>query len=288
MVDKILLDQLVQHLHSNQLIPHHHHGGFNKKSTVTALTTIINTWANCIESSDDAIAIAMDQLKAFEIVDHQLLMQKLQLLGLDYHSVELMQSYLADHTQVVYLEGFTSNTLHTGPRSVFPGSGVSCTLYLIFMMDLPLIFENEKKPVRQSEVSSQLDSLTYIDDSFVTVKQKQGEDIQITLLDTIQWVETYMAANLLMLNMKFMVLKKNTETRKIIKIPAKPKDISYSKHLKILGINVAHDLNWKFFLLDGKAAIYKQLVTRVNALKILKQYTSVPVLKKHLKWNIYV
>ena len=250
-----MLDQLVHHLHSNKLIPHHHHGGFNQKSTVTALTTLIDTWANCLESGEDAIAIAMDQSKAFDIVDHQLLIKKLKLLGLDYHSLQLMTSYLADRTQVVYLEGSTSSTLHTGPRSVIQGSGLSCTLYLVYTMDLPLIFETTAKTIRQSEASTQPESLTYVDDNFITIRQKANELLQHTILNTIQLVETYMAANLLMLNpekTKIMVLSRHPANRNKYFIPAVPKYIHHSKHLKVLGIDISYDLNWKFFLLDGK------------------------------------
>ena len=114
----------------------------------------------------------MDQSKAFDVVDHLLLLKKLNLLGLDHHSLQLMTSYLADRTQAVYLEGSTSSTLHSGPRSVIQGSGLSCTLYLVYTMDLPLIFEPAAKTVSQSEASNQPESLTYVDDNFITIKQK--------------------------------------------------------------------------------------------------------------------
>ena len=78
-----------------------------------------------------------------------------------------------------------------------------------------------------------------------------------------------------------MVLSRHPANRKKFFIPAVPKDIYHSRHLKILGIDIAHDLNWKFFLLDGKMSIYKQLVKRVNALKILKPSTSTGSSQKH-------
>ena len=149
-----------------------------------------------------------------------------------------MDSYLSNCTQVVYLEGFTSPTLHTGPRSVVQGSGLSCILYLVYTMDLPLIFEGGKLTVAQSEDSQWPDSITYVDDNIVTVSKMDNEDLQVTLLKTIQLVEQYMSANLLLLNpekTKMMVLTKHPARRSQYKIPATPKDITHSKHLRILG-----------------------------------------------------
>ena len=254
-IDKILLDQLIVHLHSNELIPHQHHGRFNHKSTVTALTTLIDIWSNSLESGKEAVALVMDQLKAFDVINHGLLNKKLNILGLDKHSLRLMESYLDNRTQVVFLEGFTSSTLNTGMRSVIQEYRLSCALYLVYTMDLPLIFEERKLTVRETELSDRPDSQTYIDNNLVTVNKIQNEDIQVSLLNTIHSVEEYMAANLLRLNPEktnMMVLSKDIHTRNRIRIPAEPTDIIHSKHLKVLGIDIDQDLNWKYFLIDGE------------------------------------
>ena len=106
--------------------------------------------------------------------------------------------------------------------------------------------------------------------------------ISKSLIKTLDKVKEYMAVNLLLLNpdkTKMMVLSRSQEIRNRISISARPKYINHSKHLRILGIDISYDLNWKYFLLDGKISICKQLTTRVNALKMLKQSTPTPVLK---------
>ena len=97
-----------------------------------------------------------------------------------------------------------------------------------------------------------------------------------------------MASNLLVLNKEktqMMVITKNKSLKTRLRILATPKDITHSKYLKILGIDIAQDLNWKFFLLDGKSSIYKQLTTRINALKKNHQFQKT---QEHIIRNLHV
>ena len=48
---------------------------------------------------------------------------------------------------------------------------------------------------------------------------------------------------------------------------------------KLLGIEITEYVNWRHFLLNGKNSISKQLITRTNALKMLKRTTPTDTLK---------
>ena len=116
------------------------------------------TWATRLEEGEYTIALIMDQSMTFNIVDHSILLNKNKMLGLDQHSMQVMQSYLEDRTQTVYLEGFTSDSLHIGARSVVQGSALSCVLFLVFTLDLPLIFDNETLTVEQEDNTARTNS----------------------------------------------------------------------------------------------------------------------------------
>ena len=164
-----------------------------------------------MEQGKNAIALIMDQSMAYDLVDHQILVKKLEAIGLDPNSTKLMKSYLENRQQSVYLEGYNSYPLTTGPRSVVQGSGLSCILFLIFTLDLPLIFYEEKITIQEIDDSTSPDSTTYIDDNFVMVKEKPNEDLQTTLNNTIDKIEKYININLLSLNRgktQLMVLSK--------------------------------------------------------------------------------
>ena len=128
----------------------------------------------------------MDQLKAYDLVNHQILSKKLAAIRLDGHALKFMNSYWSDRQQSVYIEGKYSYPLHIGPRSVIQGSGLSSILYIIFTPDLPLIHEESLIPIASIKESSNPDSLTYVNDNFVLVKQKPNTTLQESLDSAIK------------------------------------------------------------------------------------------------------
>ena len=139
-----MLKQTLDYLISNDLILESHHGAIKGKSTTTAVATVIDTWANLIEENKDIAAIAMDQSAAYDIIDHVILLRKLEILGFQPDSsIEWFQNYLSGRQQQVFIDGAKSDKLHIGAKSVIQGSVLSCALYLIYILDIPTIFHQE-------------------------------------------------------------------------------------------------------------------------------------------------
>ena len=78
-----------------------------------------------------------DQSAAFDVCDHEILTEKLKILGLDEKSIEWMQSYLSDRSQSVMVDGHLSSEVDLPPCSVVQGGVESGILYLCFTIDLP-------------------------------------------------------------------------------------------------------------------------------------------------------
>ena len=98
--------------------------------------------------------------------------------------------------------------------------------------------------------------------------------MQQTLDDNIYRLKTYMAANKLVMNddkTKFMIVSKNKENFDNVRIPASPKDVRDSTSIKLLGVEISADMKFNHFMIDSKHSIYKQLLSRVNAIKILRK-----------------
>ena len=65
------------------------------KSTMTALMEVINYIAEAIDTKECTAPTTLDLFKAFDLVDNEILLEKLQLYGFRGKQLEILQSFLA-------------------------------------------------------------------------------------------------------------------------------------------------------------------------------------------------
>ena len=72
----------MENKHENTRIPHQHHGGRKGRSTITAVSTMLDTWATRYEMGYDTAVIVLDQSAAYDTISHKILMiDKMGVLG---------------------------------------------------------------------------------------------------------------------------------------------------------------------------------------------------------------
>ena len=100
-----------------------------------AAIKIICPSLNSLSNGDDMDAIYLDYAKAFDKVDHQLLLSKLQLYGFHSKIIRRIESFLANRSQQVIVDGHMS-IIAPIISNVPQGTVLGPILFLIFINDI--------------------------------------------------------------------------------------------------------------------------------------------------------
>ena len=138
--EKHINKHLVAFLNKYKVIHTNQSGLRQKHSCQTALVKLIDQWMTCIDRGDIVGSVFLDFLKAFDLFDHSILIDKLFLYKYQGHNLNLISSYLQSRQQVIDSGKGLSTPAYLKSR-VPQGSILGPTLFLIFINRLPLHME---------------------------------------------------------------------------------------------------------------------------------------------------
>ena len=134
-LEKIMCNRLSNFLESNNLLCKNQFGFRKDHSTVHPLTYFINFIAESLNKKEHTIAIFCDLKKAFDLVDHGILIKKLFNIGVRNTELLWFQDYLCNRKQFVCINGKNS-FLRSISIGVPQGSILGPLLFLIYINDL--------------------------------------------------------------------------------------------------------------------------------------------------------
>ena len=144
-LERVLYDQLYSYLTKYELLSNCQFGFRKVHSTATALLNSTNDWYVNLDRKKFNLVVLIDLKKAFDTVDHRILLRKLELYGIKGQSLTLLESYLTNRNQRCQIQNsLSSERLITCGLS--QGFILGPLFFLLYINDVPQCL-NKTKPV---------------------------------------------------------------------------------------------------------------------------------------------
>ena len=172
-LERVIYEQVYEYFSINSIF-HPNLMGFRKnRSTLTAVLQMYDRWVCGAKEGKINGVILLDLSAAFDLVDCNILVQKMRIYGLDEEFSEWATSYLTDRKQAVWIDHVMSGGLDVNV-GVPQGSILGPLMFIIFANDLP------------HSLTCHLD--TYADDSTLTSTKSTVEELNENCALVSDWM----------------------------------------------------------------------------------------------------
>ena len=234
--ERIIYDQVYGYLEEHNILFKSQSGFRAIHSTVTALLTATDTWAYNIDRGNINAVVFLDLKMAFDTVDHEILLAKLNHYGIQGNAYMWFQSYLRYRKQMCSVNGVLSGSRFLS-CGVPQGTILGPLLFLLYINDLPNCLVNSEARM-------------YADDTHLTYAGVNSEDIQFCLNQDLGDLYEWLRANKLTLNMtktEYMLIGSRQRLSTLNDSPRLTINDVHVKQVneaKILGVINDKKLNW--------------------------------------------
>ena len=233
--EKVIYTRMYNYLINNNLLYNRQFGFRTQYSTVHSLISVTEEIKSLLDTGHLVAGLFLDLRKAFDTVNHNILLYKLNNYGFRGNSNKLLKSFLYNRTQFVSINGFNSEILNV-KCGIPQGSTLGPLLFLIYINDFRFCLKN-------SSVSH------FADDICITQASKDVSSLEVTLNSDLLNVTDWLNANRLSLNVtksKLLLFqsKWNQMDLNKVKINLAGSIMVPVNNAKYLGVTIDKNLSW--------------------------------------------
>ena len=235
--EKIMYTRLLDFLKKYKVLFKYQFGFREKHSTYMALMILMDKLISSLEKGEYVVGVFLDFSKAFDTVDHDILLMKLPHYGVRGPALEWFRTYLSNRTQYVSYNGHSSETRKI-ICGVPQGSILGPLLFLIYINDLSVVCKHTMP-------------ILFADDSNLFANNTDLSVIADVLDQELADISRWLKINKLSLNIKktqYMVFTRSKKKQDDISLTIDGEPISKTSVSKFLGVYIDDKLNWKHHL----------------------------------------
>ena len=232
--EKLMYARLIGFFSKHNILYENQFGFQSNMSTEYAVNQVLNYIVNTLERNEFGVCIFLDFAKAFDTVNHEILLGKLEHYGIRGVALGWIRNYLTNRMQCTEI-GDTQSELEMIKCGVPQGSVLGPLLFLIYINDIIN--------------SSKLFNFTlFADDTSLYYSCKNTNNLENVVNTELAKISDWLSANRLSLNVAKSKLlyftNKNRNSLKDIKIQINGETLKEVADAKYLGVYMDNKLNW--------------------------------------------